>query len=97
MRNSFVSTVLLSRAEWDPERLLADLGENWDIRLTDVKFKDNVMAASYGSDMISVSMISSPVPDGEAEYYARYWPGHAGSGERGTETCGSSTDCGCVR
>lgn len=77
MRNSFVSTVLLSRAEWDPERLLADLGENWDIRLTGVKFKDNVMAASYGSDMISVSMISSPVPDGEAEYYARYcrpWP-----------------------
>lgn len=77
MKNSFVSAVLLSRAVWDSGRLLADLGEDWGIRLTDVKFKDNVMAASYGSDMISVSMISSPVPDGEAEYYARYcraWP-----------------------
>lgn len=76
-KKNFVSTVLLSSAEWDPECLLADLSEDWNVYLTDVKIKDNVMVGNHGLDLVSVSMISSPVPDGEAEYYARYcraWP-----------------------
>ncbi len=75
----FTGFVLLSKAEWDKEKLFSDLKEKWDIvpdqtldemlEEGDEEVKDNLIF-TYNDMTAVIGLIHAPIPDGEAETYA---------------------------
>lgn len=73
---SFVNFVLLKEAKWDKEQFLKVLEEEWKIRNEVDETGENeeyhdTLVISYHGYMIAVGLIDTPVPNGEAEYYAQ--------------------------
>lgn len=71
----FVGFVLLSDAQWDKEKLMEDLADEWGITDTepDTSLKEENPESwvfSYGGCMVGVSLLEAPVPDREAEINA---------------------------
>ena len=76
---SFVGFVLMAEAKWDKERLINDLKEEWEIEAVednDDKREDSLVF-DVGNVIAAVSLMPSPIPDGEAEANAAnnyMWP-----------------------
>lgn len=69
---NFVGFVLLSKASADMPKLAEDLKKNLDIGVDYNESSDkNSIVISSGETMITVSFMPAPVPNGEAEHYAR--------------------------
>ena len=81
---NFTNFVLLREPVWDKEALLKSLKDDWGIEdeTTEEEKKDrgelpNAFAIGYKGAVIAVALIPSPIPNGEAEYYAQAnyrWP-----------------------
>lgn len=76
-KGGYIAFVLLSSEEWDKQKLIDDLKADWNIVLEDTndekdneKYKDVLVSEADGF-MLGVSFMPFPVPDGEAEYYAK--------------------------
>ncbi len=74
---SFVNFVLLKDAKWNKEVLIKALADDWNIsdedesaEMAEDKYPD-VFVMKYQEYVITVSMIDTPVPGGEAEAYAQ--------------------------
>ncbi len=73
---NFVSFVLLSEPDWDLNQLVKDLKEEWDIDFPPQENSDTLVE-ELGDGFIAISLMPMPIPDGEAEHYARanyMWP-----------------------
>lgn len=76
---SFAGFVLMAEAKWDKERLINDLKEEWEIEAVednDDKREDSLVF-DVGNVIAAVSLMPSPIPDGEAEANAAnnyMWP-----------------------
>ncbi len=62
--------VLLETPEFDFERFLADMKTEWEMEITDYELKDNNLVFNWESNLLAVSLIDAPVPNGEAEHMA---------------------------
>lgn len=69
---NFAGFALLSKPELDKEKFVADLKADWEIDISnDSKPEDDIIYADVDGYRVVVALIPSPVPDGEAEYWAR--------------------------
>lgn len=69
---SFAGFALLSEPTLDKAKFFADLKTDWGIDISDgSKPEDDVIYADVDGYRIVVGLIPSPVPDGEAEYWAK--------------------------
>lgn len=62
--------ILLETPEFDFEQMIAQLKTQWDIEAEDCEIKDGSMVFHFDDNLMAVSLIDAPVPDGEAEYFA---------------------------
>ncbi len=79
----FAGFVLLNSYDFDPDQIKANLKNDWDIVIRedldenpDVS-NDTTMVFEVDGMMVAVSFIDAPVPNGEAEHYAKtnyMWP-----------------------
>ncbi|MBQ7919356.1 MAG: DUF4261 domain-containing protein [Lachnospiraceae bacterium] len=74
---SFINFVLLKEAKWDKNLLIKALAEDWKIsdeddsaEMAEDEYPD-IFVMKYQGYMITVSLIDTPVPGGEAEAYAQ--------------------------
>lgn len=71
-KGNFVNFVLLKEAVWDKEEFKKLLKEEWQIEAEESPEEDdNTIVFNYHGSMISVGLMPTPIPDGEAEYHAR--------------------------
>lgn len=77
----FVGFVLLSEGEWNKEQFICDMKEKWDITINEddknEEKSDDTLVFEYENMIGAVSLMPSPVPDGEAELNAEnnfMWP-----------------------
>ncbi len=69
---SFAGFALLSEAKLDKEKLFADLKADWDISVSDTSENDDGMIyTDIDGYRVIIGLMPSPVPDGEAEYWAK--------------------------
>lgn len=69
---NFAGFALLSEPVIDKAKFIADLKEDWGIDISDTtKPEDDVVYADVDGYRIVIGLIPSPVPDGEAEYWAK--------------------------
>lgn len=74
---SFAGFVLLSEPEWDKDKLISDLKEDWGIEIAaeehvdDPKDDGKLLYATVDGMRAVVGIIETPVPNGEAEYWAQ--------------------------
>lgn len=74
---SFAGFVLLSEPEWDKEKFLSDFKADWNIEIAedthvdDEKDDGKLVYADVDGMRVVVGLIEAPVPNGEAEYWAR--------------------------
>lgn len=77
---TFVGFALLSDNSWDKEKYIRDLKEQWDITAeekSDEEPNPDSLVFDVGDMIAAVSMMPTPVPDGEAEECAKnnyMWP-----------------------
>ena len=72
---TFVNFVLLKEAVWSKEAFLKQLKADWGIEPEDAddkdeEEKDDMILFTYQGAMVTVSLMPTPVPGGEAEYHA---------------------------
>lgn len=69
---NFAGFVLLSEPEFDKEKFISDLKNDWEIDVSEGNIEDDnpVIYADVGNFRITVGLIEAPVPNGEAEYFA---------------------------
>lgn len=72
---TFVNFVLLEEVAWDKEAFLEQLKADWGIEPEDADDKDeeekeDMILFPYQGAMVTVSLMPTPVPGGEAEYHA---------------------------
>lgn len=81
-RGVFTGFVLLSRGEWNKAQFIRDMKEKWDITVdehdeSEDKNDDSTIVFEIDGMMAAVSMMSYPIPGGEAEENAEnnyLWP-----------------------
>lgn len=80
-RGSFLGFVLLSESRWDKHRLIADLKEMWGIDAAESGIeqerKEDTLLFSVGQARIVISLMPTPIPNGEAAENAEKnygWP-----------------------
>lgn len=69
--------ILLENTEFDFEQVLTELNKQWGIEVTDYELKDGSLVFDIDENLIALSIMESPIPDGEAEYFAEtnyMWP-----------------------
>ena len=74
----FAAIVLLSTDDWDPGQVVTSLKSEWGISLDDAESGEDTLIATFGGDIVAVSLIRSRVPGEEAEENAAnnyLWPG----------------------
>lgn len=74
---SFAGFVLLSEPQWDRDQFIRDYKEDWgieiveDTRLENPEDDGKLVYADVEGMRVVVGLIEAPVPNGEAEYWAR--------------------------
>jgi len=69
---SFAGFALLSEAALDTAKLVSDLKADWGIDIPDdFKTEEDVIYADVDGYRVVIGLIPAPVPDGEAEYWAK--------------------------
>lgn len=69
---NFAGFALLSEAKLDKKKLFADLRADWDLDVSDTSETDDGMICTNADGYrIVIGLMPSPVPDGEAEYWAK--------------------------
>ena len=70
---SFAGFALLSEPVWDKEQFISDLKEEWDIDISEQEDNDenDMIYADACGFRIVIGLIPSPVPNGEAEHFAK--------------------------
>ena len=69
---NFAGFALLSEPGLDKEKFFADLKADWDIDVPDdPEPEDDVIYADVNGYRVVVGLMPAPVPDGEAEYWAK--------------------------
>lgn len=69
---SFAGFALLSEAKLDKAKLYADLKNDWGIAVADEPGQnDDVIYADIDGYRLVIGLMPAPVPDGEAEYWAK--------------------------
>ena len=76
---NFVSFVLLSEPDWDSRQFVKDLKDEWDLDFATEEDagSTDTLVETFGDGFLAVSFIPAPIPNGEAEDYARanyMWP-----------------------
>ena len=78
LKGSFAGFVLLSEPSWDKQQLIRDLKEKWDIAAEEAEGDgDDTLMLTVDDSLVAVSLMSAPIPDGEAEANAEnnyLWP-----------------------
>ncbi len=75
---SFLSFVLLEDNKFDFEKYKKDVFEKWDIKLGDADDEKDTYVCNIGDIMVAISLNNAPIPNGEAEHFAKtnyMWPG----------------------
>jgi len=71
----FTGFVLLSKAEWDKAQFIRDMKEKWDIAVDEYDASeekdDDALVFEVGDMLAAVSLMTSPIPGGEAEANAQ--------------------------
>ena len=71
-KGNFAGFALLSEPTFDKGKFAADLKADWGIDISDEsKPEDDVIYAEIDGYKAVVALIPAPVPDGEAEYWAK--------------------------
>ncbi len=67
---AFVASVLLSQNEWDIKKLISDCKADWNM---DIPYDNNaeMLVAFMGDITLAVTIMPTPVPNQEAEHYAK--------------------------
>ena len=80
-KGMFAGSVLLSKGEWDRNQLMDDLAQQWNIDVDDDEKHDTehpgVLLITSGDMIGAITLMRSPVPNGEAEECAEnnyMWP-----------------------
>lgn len=76
---NFVSFVLLSEPDWDSRQFVKDMKDEWDLDFATEEDagSTDTLVETFGDGFLAVSFIPAPIPNGEAEDYARanyMWP-----------------------
>ncbi len=67
-KGDFLGFVLLSDTVWDKGQFLSDLKQKWNLDIQEEKETgENHLVCSFQEDIVAVSLIPTPIPDGEAE------------------------------
>ena len=70
----FTGFVLLSQGKWDKEQFIRDMKDKWDITVEEYDESedksDDALVFEVGDMLAAVSIMSYPIPDGEAEINA---------------------------
>lgn len=68
----FLGFVLLRENAWDKEKFFSDMKEEWGIELVDDHpDESDVVYVSAEGFSIVIGLMPAPIPNGEAEYYAK--------------------------
>ncbi len=79
-RGAFAGFVLMSEGKWDKAQFIRDMKEKWDITVEedeDGEKRDDTVVFEVGDMIAAVSLMTYPVPGGEAELNAEnnyMWP-----------------------
>ena len=68
---NFVASVLLSEAHWDSHQFIKDLKDDWGIDLSSPENDKDTLVTNFGDGFIAIAFMPAPIPDGEAEFYAK--------------------------
>ncbi|WP_274952505.1 immunity protein Imm33 domain-containing protein [Angelakisella massiliensis] len=70
-RGVFTGFVLLSKGKWDKEQFIRDMKEKWDITVDEYDASedksDDALVFEAGDMIAAVSLVTCPIPGGEAE------------------------------
>lgn len=64
--------VLLENSSWNFQSVIDNLKNDWDIEIDkdECDIKDDNLVFNIGENLVAVSLMDVPIPDGEAEYFA---------------------------
>ena len=84
--STFVGFVLLERADFDAEKYVKDLKEDWNLDYDfEITQEDNTIIADYNGMIMTASLMPAPIPDNEAVEQAKTnyrWDGAVEAAER---------------
>ena len=70
--STFVGFVLLERADFDAEKYVKDLKEDWNLDYDfEITQEDNTIIADYNGMIMTASLMPAPIPDNEAVEQAK--------------------------
>ena len=70
-KGAFVGFILLSKGKWDKDQFIRDMKEKWDISVEEDEDKsDDTVVFEVGDMIAAVSLMTYPIPNGEAELNA---------------------------
>ncbi len=77
-KGAFAGFVLMSKGKWDKDQFIRDMKEKWDITVEEDEDKrDDALVFDVGNMITAVSLMTYPIPGGEAEINAEnnyMWP-----------------------
>ena len=77
-KGAFAGFVLMSKGKWDKDQFIRDMKEKWDITVEEDEDKrDDALVFDVGNMITAVSLMTYPIPGGEAELNAEnnyMWP-----------------------
>ena len=62
--------VLLEKPEFDFDKFIADLKSDWQITPEETEVEEGNLVFEWENNLMAVSLVPAPVPDGEAEHFA---------------------------
>ncbi len=63
----FVNFVLLDSKEWNPQKLIADLSEDWQYQVESFDEENQMITLEFDNGLVgSVALMPTPIPDNEA-------------------------------
>lgn len=63
--------VLLETPEFDFEQMISELKTTWGMEIEDYELENGNLVFEYENNLMAVSLMETPIPDGEAEYFAQ--------------------------
>ena len=84
--STFVGFVLLERADFDAEKYVKDLKDDWNLDYDfEITQEDNTIIADYNGMILTASLMPAPIPDNEAIEQAKTnyrWDGAVEAAEK---------------